>query len=49
MPILILGIPLIKLLFGVGSICLGIVGIAQGADAIDGAVKEGKANRAKKQ
>jgi hypothetical protein len=42
--ILIFGIPLIKLLAGIGAVCLGIAGI----DQIDSAVKEGKQNRANK-
>ncbi len=49
MPVVMLfGIPLFKLLAGIGAVCLGIVGAAAGIDQIDSAVKEGKQNRANK-
>lgn len=46
--ILIFGIPLIKLLAGIGAVCLGIAGTAAGIDQINDAVKEGKRNRESK-
>lgn len=45
MAIIIFGIPLIKAIYAIGCICMGIVGIAQGVETITyerSLTKEGK-------
>ncbi len=45
LPLLLFGIPILKLVAGIGAIFVGIVGIANGVDQIKQAANEGKVNR----